>query len=516
MRKIVIYTLIGLSTALCQAFAQSNQLIQPQIIQQTIQATTPPDSTEEDLEFDESDLKSIVTLRQQFDRQNSGYAKQKALNENLLRFLKKDELELSDETLYWARWVRDAATRFDDRMTFQDTVIVNPLFMPIVFKGNYLPEEQDLVFYNTNPFPARSPYDNLYATDSLFKDELRLQAIEASAHRYVETNYPTYFRYSLQDLPTELINQHVINKDIHEDTPIKVENEANFEEVDAPQKFIPERRYWTSHFESSVQFAQNYISSNWHKGGTSTLNLSNRQYFVYNYAKDKVQLTNELEWKTNAYTAPKDTLRNYKIGDDVLRLHSNLGYKAYNKWFYTFDFTFQTQLFSNFAENTNNKISALLAPFSINMGIGMKYDLAKSFKSNKHKKLSLALNVAPISYTYMYSIRDDINFGKHGFEKDEATGEFKRSYSKFGSTINATFNFQFNRNVSWYSRFYYFTSYERILGEFENRLNLAISRFFSTTISLNLRYDDAAQKSDDLKSYLQINELLIFGFNYKW
>ena len=517
MRKIVIYTLIGLSTALCQAFAQSNQLIQPQIIQQTIQATTPPDSTEEDLEFDESDLKSIVTLRQQFDRQNSGYAKQKALNENLLRFLKKDELELSDETLYWARWVRDAATRFDDRMTFQDTVIVNPLFMPIVFKGNYLPEEQDLVFYNTNPFPARSPYDNLYATDSLFKDELRLQAIEASAHRYVETNYPTYFRYSLQDLPTELIKQHVINKDIHEDTPIKVENEANFEEVDAPQKFIPERRYWTSHFESSVQFAQNYISSNWQMGGTITLNLSNSLYFFYNYANDKVQLTNELEWKTNAYTAPKDTLRNYKIGDDVLRLHSNLGYKAYNKWFYTFDFTFQTQLFSNFAENTNNKISALLAPFSINMGIGMKYDLAKSFKSNKHKKLSLALNVAPISYTYMYSIRDDINFGKHGFEKDEATGEFKRSYSKFGSTINATFNFQFNRNVSWYSRFYYFTSYERILGEFENRLNLAISRFFSTTISLNLRYDDAAQKSDDfLKNYLQINELLSFGFNYKW
>ena len=210
-------------------------------------------------------------------------------------------------------------------------------------------------------------------------------------------------------------------------------------------------------------------------------------------------------------------MRNYKIGDDVLRLHTNFGYQAYNKWFYSFDFTFQTQLFSNYAENTNNKISAFLAPFSINMGIGMKYDLAKSFQGNKHKKLSLALNVAPISYTYMYSIRDDINFGKHGFEQNDATGEFERSYSKFGSTINATFNFQFNRNVSWYSRFYYFTSYERILGEFENRLNLAISRFFSTTISLNLRYDDAAQKSDDfLKNYLQINELLSFGFNYKW
>ena len=66
--------------------------------------------------------------------------------------------------------------------------------------------------------------------------------------------------------------------------------------------------------------------------------------------------------------------------------------------------------------------------------------------------------------------------------------------------------FQFNRNVSWYSRFYYFTSYDRMLGEFENRL----------TISLNLRYDDAVTKKEDFDSYLQINELLSFGFNYKW
>ena len=117
----------------------------------------------------------------------------------------------------------------------------------------------------------------------------------------------------------------------------------------------------------------------------------------------------------------------------------------------------------------------------------------------------------------MYSIRDDINFGKHGFEKKPGADDYQRSYSKFGSTINASLTFQFNRSVSWYSRFYYFTSYERILGELENRLTMAINRFFSTTITLNLRYDDAAEKSDDfLKNYLQVNELLSFGFNYKW
>ena len=86
----------------------------------------------------------------------------------------------------------------------------------------------------------------------------------------------------------------------------------------------------------------------------------------------------------------------------------------------------------------------------------------------------------------------------------------------FGSTVTATMTFQFSRNISWYSRLNYTTNYQRIQGEFENRLNMAISRFFSTIISLNLRYDDGIAKNEDFDSYLQINELLSFGFNYKW
>ena len=76
--------------------------------------------------------------------------------------------------------------------------------------------------------------------------------------------------------------------------------------------------------------------------------------------------------------------------------------------------------------------------------------------------------------------------------------------------------FNINRNVSWTSRFYYFTDYHRITGELENTFNLQISRFFSTRINLHLRYDDGVAKNEDFDSYLQINELLSFGFNYKW
>ncbi len=493
--------------------AQESNILTGNAIQQASQAQIITD-TIPSVNLDDKNLNKIVDIRSQFEKQNKTYSAPSVPNESLLRFLKKDELELSEEALYWAHLVRDASTAFNENMTFKDTIIVNPLFMPIVFKGEVLPK--DLNFFDPNSLKPKSILKPFVQTDTIFKNELLNRKIEDLAYQYVQNNYPTYFRYSLNDLPKDVIKPKAIKKTTYEDLPLKVENEASFSDVDAPVKFIPERRYWISHFESAIQFAQNYISPNWHKGGVSTLNLTNRQYFVYNYNKDKIQFTNELEWKTNLYTAPKDTLRDYKIGDDVFRVHSNFGYRAFNKWYYTFDATFQTQLFSNYQENTNNIMAALLAPFSVNLGLGMKYDLNKKFANKRHKNLTMSINLAPLSYTFMYSIDKDIDLGRHGFKKDEATGKFDNKLSQFGSTVNATATFQFNRNVSWYSRFYYFTSYDRILGEFENRLTMAISRFFSTTISLNLRYDDAVAKNEDFDSYLQINELLSFGFNYKW
>lgn len=124
--------------------------------------------------------------------------------------------------------------------------------------------------------------------------------------------------------------------------------------------------------------------------------------------------------------------------------------------------------------------------------------------------------MAPISYTFKYSARDDIDFGRHGFEKKSGTDEYNRSLSKFGSTIKTDMTINFNRSVSWQSRILYSTSYDRVEAEFENTLVMAISRFFSTRLYLYVRYDDGATKKEDFDSYFQLNELISFGFNYKW
>lgn len=479
----------------------------------------PADTTENVIDtipminIDDVDLDNIISLRAQFEKQNQSYSAPVTPNENLLRFLQKDEVRLSDEAMYWAHLVRDASTVFGDDITFKDTIIVNQLFLPLVFKGKLVPDNP--TYYDKDAWMYKVDLPQPFAMDSIFKEQRHKWQIENRLYNYVQFNHPEYFQYSLKDLPQDKVIAKEIKKPAYQPELIKVESETDFSDVDAPVKFIPERRYWLSHFESSLQFAQNYISPNWHKGGVSTLNLTNRELFTYNYNKDKVKFDNSLEIKNNVYTAPKDTLRDYKVGDDVFRIYSNLGYRAYNNWYYTLEVDFRTQLFSSYAENQNKKLAGLLSPFSINIGLGMKYDVNKSFASSKHKRFSLSANLAPLSYTYVRTVDKDIDLGRH-FQKKEGQENFPYKQNLFGSTVNATMTFQFSRNISWYSRFNYTTNYQRIQGEFENRLNMAISRFFSTIISLNLRYDDGISKKEDFDSYLQINELLSFGFNYKW
>lgn len=463
------------------------------------------------------ELNKLEDMRSLYEKQNRTFQAPVQTSDNLLRLMQKPELTLSPEALYWVRFVRDASSKFDDRITFKDTVIVNPLYLPLLVRGEVLPA--DLKLYKDDFLKSSYQPASLYTIDTIFKDYVLQQKIEEEAFRYVEDNYPTAFHYSMRDLPTDVLKPKVIKKNITEEPLLEAKADANFDEVGAPVKFIPERRYWTSNFESTVQFSQNYVSPNWYKGGSSNLNLYTRNYLKYDYNKDKIKLTNEMEIKAQVYNAPKDSLHSYKMGDDVFRIHSNIGYQALAKWYYTLDAEFKTQMFTSFQENATIKQAALLSPFSINLGLGMKYDLAKTSKIDKHRKMTLSVNLAPVSYTFKYSLEKGNGFdlGRHGFElKTDGSGEYKNLLSELGSTIRMDLSMSFNRDVSWTSRLVYNTNYEKVNLEFENTLNLAISRFFSTRINVNLRYDDSVKKAEDWDSYFQLNQLLSFGFNYKW
>jgi hypothetical protein len=387
--------------------------------------------------------------------------------------------------------------------------------MPPVFRPNLTNYQRKIIFFQPKEFFNENHWDiPLYKPERVFQKELIRLDFEIMAFQQLQRNAPSLFHYSVDDLPSEKV-QVIIN---NEKPRIQIEKTSvNLSEYKVPVKFIPDRKYWISSFESAIKFSENSTSSNWHSGPSKTtiLNLFTRNIVKYNYEKNLIKWDNDMEIKLNLYNSPNDSIRKYKVSDDLLKLHTNIGLKAFKKWSYTFDAEFKTQLFTNFLENTNNIQAALLSPYTFNFGLGMKYDHTQKYK-RIDRSLVVSINLAPIAYTYMATINDSINLGRHGFPKEDVTGAYKNYLSNFGSTIDFNMTLKPNRDVTWKSRLKYFTSYSRVIGEFENSLDLAVSRFFSTLLYLHLRYDDGVTKADATSSYLQWSQLISFGFNYKW
>lgn len=268
-------------------------------------------------------------------------------------------------------------------------------------------------------------------------------------------------------------------------------------------------RYWFFSMETMLQFSQNYISENWYKGGSSNLNIMFGNLIVRQYRNKKIRWKNELENKLSVFNAAKDTVNRYRVAEDLLRLRSNFGYKAFKQWYYSFDAEMRTQLFTNRAENSLKKQSAFLAPMIFNSGIGMKYELDTKSKKVYGKSAKLGLFLSPLSYILKWSIRDDIDLARHGFP------EGKTIVHELGSAIKAELVWNFDSRLSWQSRLYANTTYDNTVAEFENALNLSLSKLLSTRIYLYLRYDDSVSLPDGKGTYWQVNELVSIGLYFR-
>ena len=99
-----------------------------------------------------------------------------------------------------------------------------------------------------------------------------------------------------------------------------------------------------------------------------------RNYLGLRYVTERVQWNNEIESRLSIYNAEKDSVHRYRIADDLLSLRSNYGIRAWNKIYYTLDAELRTQLLQSYQENKTSIQSEFLAPYTINVGLGMKFD----------------------------------------------------------------------------------------------------------------------------------------------
>ncbi len=402
--------------------------------------------------------------------------------------------------------------------SLKEAMIDNKIFIPLVFRGGMFPEldhkysRDSIKITDAPPIPSAFEYKSKRIRP-MFRHYTFEKMLSDLVYKNVMLKNPEKFKYSLSQLPGTVIKPESIDKS-NEYVKINIETIITPpEKVDPVIKFIPDRKYWTSGFSADIKFSQNKTSKNWSKGEINSMNIDTKTITSYNYSRDKISLTNTLSTIFTVNNAPGDTIRNYTIGSDELRFRSNFGIKAIRNWNYSTSAEFITSMGNKYLPNSDQKNSAFLSPYTISTGIGMTYAVKPKFKK-KYRSMDLSLSLEPFSFKYMYSVDKNINLPAY-FPKDE-NGNYERVLKTFGSTISMTNTIQFSRSVSWYSRFKYFTNYESVQSEYENKIDLALNKYFSTTFYLYLKYDDSIQKVEGSDTYLQVNETFAFGFSYKW
>lgn len=257
--------------------------------------------------------------------------------------------------------------------------------------------------------------------------------------------------------------------------------------------------FWRTKGSFSTQMTESFFSPNWYQGGINNINMLSTMTLEASYDnKRKIQWHNKLEARIGFYQNEGAEIQS---NQDLLRFTSKLNLKAIYNWNYTVEAQGNTQMMQHF-NGDNTLKSRFMAPADGSLTIGMDY--RKNFK-----KGSLSVFPGPLSYKVNYVALKELA-GRYGME------EGKLSRHDLGSKLEMNFNYQLAKNISYRTRFYYYTGrYEYVQMDWENTFNFQVSKYISATLFFHCRYDDRIKPHEDW-SYLQFKEYLTFGLNYSW
>lgn len=399
---------------------------------------------------------------------------------------------------------------FAENVTFRDTVILDPVFLPVIFDGKILPDNLDFL-----PEKSDSTEEfRLIPRESTFAPKLdRMQHIR-DMRKYYIINNPQRIRISTSNfVDSEKLKEAAVVEKKNVFKELLTTDDAISISRPEVEKIQIKPVYWLKNGEHSLQINQNSFSHNWSAGGNNNFSVLNYHKITLNYKKNKITFNNTIEWRLNMQQNSADTLRKINITDDFLRTYSVLGISAFvKKWSYTATLEVKTPLFNGFPINSENKVRAIFSPLQVNVGIGMGYTLEKTSKRDKYKKTKLTFDLAPLSLNYTIVGDKGVDVTKFGVESG------KKSRLDFGSTINANLSLSFNRFSGFSSRLKCFTNYEKVLVESENKFTMSFNRFLSSSVYYYLKFDDGVGIANRSKGwgYFQYNEVIGFGLSYTW
>lgn len=405
---------------------------------------------------------------------------------------------------------------FDNDMSFRDTIIIDPAFLPVVFEGKILPSKMDFL---SKIIPSEQFH--LISPDSTFAPQLeKVRQIEVARRAYYMNN-PLKIKLNALNFKNSPVPKENVEekRNIFKDL-LTTDNAIGVNTPDI-EKFQIKPVYWLTNGEHRLQLSFNTYSDQW--GGENNFDLFSNQKFTFNYKKKKIEFNNLVEWRlqlkqiTSVDKDKEENKNKNKINviEDYIRTYSTFGLKAIKKWSYSSNLEMKTPLFSKLTNEVKRvKQRAFLSPFELNLGVGMRYATEKTWKDNKYKKFNFSTDLSVLSVNYKYVGSDSIPVTWFGIE------EGNKSKTELGSTVNMNVSYAHNRYTKFTSRIKYFTNYEKVYLECENSFDFALNRYFSTTLYFYLKYDDGVpvekKNNDKTWGYFNYNQMVRFGLTYTW
>jgi len=236
-------------------------------------------------------------------------------------------------------------------------------------------------------------------------------------------------------------------------------------------------KLWDLGSISSLTFNQTLLKY-WTAGGQNSLAINAFTRMHANYSKNNLKWQNTLEL---AYGLLKQQDLPMRKTDDKIELNTQVGLKAFNKFYYTFLFNFKTQFTVgyNYTENDSTKISNFLAPGYLVFSGGMSY------KPNKH----LGIYASFVSGKVTIVNDPELSaIGAYGIDSGKTVRYELGAYTKL------SFNKEIIKNVVLITNINLFSNYLKNPQNIDINADIFVSYKATKYLSLNLKtnfiYDD--------------------------
>jgi hypothetical protein len=426
---------------------------------------------------------------------------------DLLEVKEEKDAEAEDEQVHI---LSDFLTDHDDSDTI--TVKYVPLrlveqsklpsitFMPVVF--DYLEYIDSVPFGDTSRIELHP--DSI--GDWIVEEQDRYQRFRDIKRKHM-IDHPDRVKYNINTLPAPP-KKYVATVDpskstitISEQELVKSKKNIEADRVGQDVR----KKNWLHTLNASLQFSQAYVSPNWYQGGNNNVNaIGNAKWNVKlnDRFNKKIIAEATTQYKLAMASAPQDTIHSYLISEDLFQFNGTFGVKAINNWYYSVTGQFKTQLLNNYKTNTNTLKAAFMSPGELNLGVGMTYNHSK-------KNFTLDMSLAPLSYNMKISTNPRIDETSFGIS------EGRHTVSEVGSNAEVKMTWNIMWNITYTSRFFVFSDYKYIQGDWEHTVNFSINRYLSTQFYVHMRYDSSQDSYGGWHKW-QMKEILSFGLQYQF